>query len=179
MTIHRENPFLEPPGDRDPVRRLRGRLGGQVTLWTSGTPDDRAGLTVSSLMIAAGEQGRVLGLIDPDSDLMDTLATTDLAVVSLLHYRHHNLADVFAGQVPAPGGQFKQLSQGVSWAETSWGPLLSDVTTWVGVRVESVVETGWSSLVTATIEHAEIGDDGEPLVHRRGRYQHASTSSGG
>ncbi|QIX26319.1 flavin reductase [Nocardioides sp. JQ2195] len=173
MTIHRENPFLEPPGERDPVRRLRGRLGGQVTLWTSGASDDRAGLTVSSLMVAAGEPGRVLGLIDPDSDLMDTLASTDLAVVSLLHYRHHNLADVFAGTVPAPGGQFRQLREGVDWLETSWGPLLSDVTTWVGVRLETVVETGWSNLVTATIEKAEIGDDGEPLVHRRGRYQHA------
>lgn len=145
-----------------------------MTLWTSGTPDGRAGLTVSSLMVAAGEPGRVLGLIDPDSDLMDALAMTDLAVVSLLHYRHHNLADVFAGQTPAPGGQFKQLAEGVSWLETSWGPVLSDVTTWVGVRVESVVEVGWSSLVTATIEHAEIGDDGEPLIHRRGRYRHTS-----
>ena len=34
MTIHSEHPFLDP--DADPVRRLRGRLGGAVTLWTSG-----------------------------------------------------------------------------------------------------------------------------------------------
>ena len=34
VTIHTEHPFLDPDGD--PVRRLRGRLGGAVTLWTSG-----------------------------------------------------------------------------------------------------------------------------------------------
>ncbi|KQZ69851.1 flavin reductase family protein [Nocardioides sp. Root151] len=173
MTIHREHPFLEPPGERDPIRRLRGRLGGQVTLWTSGSPSERAGLTVSSLMVAAGQPGRVLGLIDPDSDLMDLLADSGTAAVSLLHYRHHNLADIFAGTVPAPGGQFTQLDEGVTWTDTEWGPVLSTVTTWVGVHVESVTEVGWSNLVTATVEHAVIGDDGEPLVHRRGRYQHA------
>ena len=36
VTIHSEHPFLEPESDRDPVRRLRGRLGGAVTLWTVG-----------------------------------------------------------------------------------------------------------------------------------------------
>ena len=52
MTIHTEHPFQDP--DVDPVRRLRGRLGGAVTLWTSGGASAdrdaggaaRAGLTV-------------------------------------------------------------------------------------------------------------------------------------
>ena len=41
VTIHSEHPFLEPEADRDPVRRLRGRLGGAVTLWTTGDEGDR------------------------------------------------------------------------------------------------------------------------------------------
>lgn len=172
MTIHSEHPFLEPHGDRDPVRRLRGRLGGQVTLWTSGSEQDRAGLTVTSVMVAAGPMGRVLALLDPDSDLCETLQETGTAVVSLLDYRHHGLADVFAGTMPAPGGQFAQLPAGVTWSSTQWGPLLSDVTTWVGVRLESTAEVGWSSLVTTTIEEAVVGEDDQPLIHRRGRYQH-------
>ena len=75
MTIHSEHPFLEP--ERDPVRQLRGRLGGAVTLWTSGTGDgplDRAGLTVTSVLVANGEPPRLLALLDPDSDLAETLA---------------------------------------------------------------------------------------------------------
>ena len=41
MTIHTTHPFLEPEGDRDPVRRLRGRLGGTVSLWTAGSAEAR------------------------------------------------------------------------------------------------------------------------------------------
>ena len=69
MTIHTEHPFLDPSAD--PVRRLRGRLGGAVTLWTSGAEESRAGLTVSSVMVAGGEPGRILALLDPDSDLRE------------------------------------------------------------------------------------------------------------
>ena len=49
-----------------PVRRLRGRLAAPVTLWTAPGP---AGLTVSSTLVADGEPGRLLGLIDEECDL--------------------------------------------------------------------------------------------------------------
>ena len=43
VTIHTTHPFADP--DARPARRLRGRLGGAVTLWTAGAGADRAGLT--------------------------------------------------------------------------------------------------------------------------------------
>lgn len=159
MTIHSGNPFPEAP---DELRRFRGRLGGAVSLWTSGT----AGLTVSSLMVAAGEPGRLLGLIDPDSDLMDALGETGRAVVQLLEWQHRDLAEAFAGRLPAPGGAFRMAS----WEETGFGPRLQDATTWAGVLVEDVREVGWSSLVTCTVGSVVVGDDEGPLFHRRGRY---------
>ena len=159
MTIHAGHPFPTPD---DPARRLRGRLGGQVSLWTSG----RAGLTVSSLMVAAGEPARVIALINPDSDLADALAETGTAVVQLLSWRHRAVADAFAGTAPAPGGPFRTGE----FVETSWGPRLADATTWAGVRVESTAAAGWSDLVTATLEEVTVGEDDEPLIHRRGRY---------
>ena len=167
MTIHSEHPFLEP--ERDPVRRLRGRLGGAVTLWTSGTGDgplDRAGLTVTSMLVANGQPPRVLALLDPDSDLAEMLAETGLAVVSLLTWDDRALADAFGGTAPAPGGAFRLGA----FVQTPWGPRLAGAATWGGVRLESTAEVGWSSLVTCVIEELEVGDD-EPLVHRRGRYQ--------
>ena len=166
MTIHSEHPFQEPEPDRDPVRRLRGRLAGTVTLWTSGADAERAGLTVSSLMVAGGEPGRLLALVDPDSDLHDRLRDTGRAVVQLLGWEDRDLADAFAGTAPAPGGPFRMAE----FRQTEWGPLLTGATTWAAASLESVTEVGWSALVTCTVDEVSIGDDVAPLVHRRGRY---------
>ncbi|MFW6775673.1 flavin reductase family protein [Nocardioides sp. CPCC 205120] len=180
MTIHTTHPFADPEPGRDPVRRLRGRLGGAVTLWTAGEGADRAGLTVSSLMVAHGEPGRVLALLDPDADLTDALEETGRAVVQLLRWRHRDLAEVFAGLAPAPGGPFRQAT----FTPTAWGPRLDGAEGWAGVRLESATEVGWSRLVTCVVEetHLEPAPDAAaaagdasaaadaPLVHRRGRY---------
>ncbi len=172
MTIHSEHPFLEPEQGRDPARRLRGRLGGTVTLWTAGSGRDQAGLTVSSHMVAGGEPARILALVDPDSDLRDRLESTGRAVVQLLTWEHRDLADVFAGVSPAPGGAFRAAE----FDDTAWGPRLSDVTTWAGVALETVGSVGWSDLVTCTLEEISIGDDVSPLTHRRGRYVRPSSN---
>ena len=167
MTIHSEHPFAEPEWRRDPVRRLRGRLGGTVTLWTAGGRTERAGLTVSSVMIAGGDPGHVLALVDPDSDFATTVQKTGLAVVQLLEWPHRDLAEAFAGLAPAPGGPFTLGT----WTETEWGPRLQDASAWAGVRLTGEQrEVGWSLLLDATLEHVELGEEHEPLVHRRGRY---------
>ncbi len=164
MTIHDTHPFLDP--DPDPVRRFRGRLGGAVSLWTAGAGADRAGLTVSSLMVAHGEPARLLALVDPDSDFADTLEETRRAVVTLLAWGHRDLADGFAGTAPAPGGVFRQAA----FEQTSWGPVLAGPHTWAGVELEETREVGWSRLVTCRVAEVTLGEDDEPLVHRRGRY---------
>jgi len=167
MTIHSGHPFAEPPAGRDPVRRLRGRLGGAVTLWATGSEPGRAALTVSSVLVAAGDPGRVLGLLDPDSDLALAAASTGTAVVALLQWRHRDLADAFAGVAPAPGGAFRLGS----WTQTPWGPLLDGVSAWAGIRFTGPArEVGWTELFDGVIEHVEIGDEEVPLEHRRGRY---------
>ena len=165
MTIHSENPFLDP--DPDPVRRLRGRLGGGVTLWTAGEGDERAGLTVSSLMVAIGEPDFVLALVDPDSDLGERLTETGAAVVHLLQWPDLALADAFAGMTPAPGGPFRLAS----WEQTEWGPRKVPAHTWAGVRLVDSRPMGWANLVTCEVQQVGVADDDEPLIHRRGRYQ--------
>jgi flavin reductase (DIM6/NTAB) family NADH-FMN oxidoreductase RutF len=163
VTIHTENPFADP--DPDPVRRFRGRLGGAVTLWTAGAGHDRAGLTVTSVLVAGGEPARVLALLDPVSDLAETLTEIGRAVVSVLTWDDRGLAEAFAGTAPAPGGAFRLAA----FADTPWGPRLESATTWAGVSLESTSTVGWSSLVTCVVDEAHVGD-GEALVHRRGRY---------
>jgi flavin reductase (DIM6/NTAB) family NADH-FMN oxidoreductase RutF len=165
VTIHAGHPFADP--EPDPVRRFRGRVGGTVSLWTAGTGTGRAGLTVTSFLVAPGPETRVLALLDPDADLTETLLSSGSAVVQLLTWGDRDLAEMFAGTAPAPGGTFAHAS----FEQTEWGPRLASATTWAGVRVDADHEVGWSRLVTTLVEHLEVGDDDEPLRHHRGRYR--------
>ena len=162
MTIHSSHPFATEP---DPVRAFRGRIGGAVSLWTAGTGADRAGLTVSSLMVANGSPGRVLGLLDPDAALTERLGETGRCVVQLLEWEDRDLADAFGGVAPAPGGPFALRT----WGETASGPVLAGRSHALG-RLESVAEAGWSVLATLLVEEIVLVEDRRPLEHRRGRY---------
>lgn len=164
MTIHSGHPFADP--DPDPVRRLRGRLGGAVTLWTSGGAGERAGLTVTSLMVAMGPEPRLLALLDPDSDLVEVLRETGRAVVQLLSWPDRQLAEAFAGTAPAPGGPFRQAE----FVDSGHGPRLASASSWADVRLEGEREVGWSVEVAVLVEHAVVGEEDDPLLHRRGRF---------
>jgi flavin reductase (DIM6/NTAB) family NADH-FMN oxidoreductase RutF len=161
------NPFADPD---DPVRRFRGRLGGAVSLWTTGDGASRAGLTVSSLMVANGEPARILGLLDPDANLTERLAERRTGVVQLLTWRDRDLAEAFAGTSPAPGGPFRTGA----WEQTAHGPALADRTRAL-VRLEELREVGWSSLAVLVIEELSVLPESEALEHRRGRYLRAES----
>lgn len=170
--IHSGDPFATPEHARSPLRRLRGRLAAPVTLWTAYHPTSGpAGLTVSSTLVVDGEPGRVLGLIDEESELWEALTAAGTFAVAPLDQRHRQLADRFAGLFPSPGGLFA-IDE---WTRTPYGPIPADVSTWAGCRLDGSRECGWSLLVEATVETVEIGEDAEPLLHYRGRYRGIST----
>ncbi len=164
MTIHSGHPFADP--DPDPARRLRGRLGGAVTLWTSGEGGTRAGLTVTSLMVALGPQPTLLALLDPDSDLVAELRARGRGVVQVLTWADRKLAEAFAGTAPAPGGPFRQAE----FVETPHGPRLATATTWADVALVGERPVGWSVEVEVALEAVTVGADDAPLLHRRGRF---------
>lgn len=164
MTIHSTHPFADP--EPDPVRRLRGRLGGAVSLWTAGDAGERSGLTVTSLMLAHGEPAHVLGLLDPDADLTELLVETGRCVVQLLSWPDRDLAEAFAGTAPAPGGPFRMAA----FEQTPWGPRLASATAWAGATLVDRRDVGWSLEVTCRLDEVSVGDEDAPLLHRRGRY---------
>lgn len=164
MTIHSSHPFAD--ADPDPARRFRGRVGSGVSLWTAGEGASRAGLTVTSLMVALGPSPSVLGLLDPDSDLLAELRETGRAVVQLLTWQDRGLAEAFAGTAPAPGGPFRQAE----FTPTPYGPLLVGAATHARVSLVGEREVGWSVEVQAALDEVTVGDDAHPLLHRRGRF---------
>lgn len=164
MTIHSAHPFATPPDLRDATRRFRGRLASTVTLWAAGDGRARAGLTVSSTLVVPGEPARLIGLVDPDSELADALEA-GRAAVSVLIAGDAAVADAFAGLAPSPGGPFRAASFG----QTEWGPVLAS-RTWCGLRLESTRPMGWSTEVVGVLERIEIADAAPPLVHWGGRY---------
>ena len=171
VSIHSEHPFLTPEPDRDPVRRLRGRLNASVTIWTTGAGRARAGLTVSSVFIAEGEPAEVVGLVNADSALGEELEETRTLVVNVLGAEHRTAADVFAGRTPSPGGTFRTGN----WTDTDWGPVLEGVPAWTGARLVDgpLLRSGWAYLVRAAIEHVELralADEEQALGYLRGRY---------
>jgi len=168
VTIHSEHPFLEPDSERRAARRLRGRLAAPVTVWTAAYDGRRAGLTVSSLVVADGEPARVLGLLDDESELWTLLRRDRRCAVTLLAPDDHPVADVMAGLAPSPGGAFRTGD----WRDTDWGPVLAD-RSWVGTRLAGEPRTvGWSLLAELEVEQVRLlaGDDPGALAYRRGRY---------
>ncbi len=164
MTIHAGHPFPTPP---DPMRRFRGRVGGTVSLWTAGSGADRAGLTVTSFLLAQGEPAHLVAAIDPDSDLRDALEETGRGVVALLGWGDRYLAEAFAQTAPAPGGPFRQAG----FTQTEHGPVLSHATAYALVSLREAHDLGWSLLVTCRVDEVEVDEETQPaLGHRRGRF---------
>jgi 3-hydroxy-9,10-secoandrosta-1,3,5(10)-triene-9,17-dione monooxygenase reductase component len=169
MTIQSSDPFATPDDLRSPVRKMRGRLPSAVTLWTAAGHDGtRAGLTVSSTQIVDGEPGRLIGLLDDESELWSAASASGRFAVMPLGAADRQLADRFAGLLPAPGGLFV----GYQWEQTDWGPVLGGRSAWLGCHLDDARPLGWSLLVEATIEHVSIDSSDEPpLLHHRGRYR--------
>ncbi len=125
MTIHSTHPFADP--EPDPVRRFRGRLGGAVTLWTTGSDAARSGLTITSLMVANGETASILALVDPDSDFLDGVRETGRCVVQgpvVVRAR------LWPRCSPAPRRRPVAPSRTADFEQTAWGPRLVAATSW-------------------------------------------------
>lgn len=167
MTIHSSDPFATPEHARSPLRRLRGRMPAAVTLWTAYGSDGRpAGLTVSSTVVADGDPGLVLGLIDDESDLYTAALASGRVAITVLRAEDGQLADRFAGLLPAPGGPFADGQ----WERTEYGPVRAGTQTWAACRVSSSQPVGYAWLVQAIVDSVQLGDAERPLVHHRGRY---------
>ncbi len=166
------NPWADPPEARDPVRRLRGHLVLPVTVWVAAgdgnegeEPMPPIGLTVSSVVVSQGAPPMLAGLISPASDFADVLGASASGrfAVQLLGSAHRRLAQHFAGELPAP-------SELLATRSSLYGPLLEAVTDRLFCRMTDSKPFGWSLLVEAEVEAAEVGEPGRGLAWYRGAF---------
>ena len=165
--IHSEHPFATPEEDRDPVRRFRGRLAAPVTIATASSKETRAGLTVSSILVADGEPARVVFLVGPTSDFYEAMSGSGRFVVHVLEKPHRNIGDRFAGLVPSPGGPFA----GLEVFDGHWGPELVEIRTRLYCTFESGTDSTYHIVVEGFVDRTDLHDLIEPLVYYRGRYR--------
>lgn len=165
MTIHGEHPFAVPEGERDPLRRLRGRLAAPVTVWGSGAGEQRTASTVAATLVAEPEL--LVGLVGADGDLAARLRSTGAFTVAVLGADQRDLADEAAGVRPAPGGVFRTQR----WLDTPFGPVPAAVSGWAGCRVQRTEELGWQLLVVGQVAQVELSEPQQPLVWWRGGYR--------
>ena len=170
VTIHHSHPFEAGEQDRNPLRRFRGRMTSPVSIWAATSGGRRAGWTLSSFIVADGDPGEVIGLVDEESALADILPETTAVTVNLLGWNQRMLADAFAGVAPAPGGPFSLAA----WNDTDWGPVLTNSLGWIGARLRPDPDhAGWGLLLRAVVERVEIQANpaDELLCYVRGRYR--------
>ena len=160
------DPFAVPLEDRRPDRRFRGRLVAPVTVWTASAEDRRAGLTVSSLLIAEGDPAVVIGLLDPLSDLFNLVIERGAFVVHVLEAGDQRIAGMFAGAYPVD--PFEE----VETLDSEFGPVIVGARHTLGCRLGGSEEVGFQILVRGPIDVLKIEEGAvQPLVRYRGRYR--------
>ena len=169
MTIHSSHPFLPPPEEREPARRLRGRLPAPVSIWTSRTDDERDGWTISSMLVANGDPAELVALVNEDADWWELFRETGYATVNVLGPGQGWIADVFARVAPSPGGVFRTGE----WTDAPHGPRLAGCSAWVSVRLVDAYppSAGWGLLVRATVESVDLAEGVPVLEHLGGHYR--------
>ncbi len=165
VRLRTEDPFETPAEDRRSDRRLRGRLVAPVTVWTASTIASRAGLTISSLLVAEGDPPHVLGLVDPLSELRELAETSGRFLVHVLSKDDRHLAGAFAGQYP--GDPF----EGLEFVDAPYGPRLSGDRTVAGCRFLRAEPAGFQELVVGAVEEIDFSTRASaPLARFRGQY---------
>jgi flavin reductase (DIM6/NTAB) family NADH-FMN oxidoreductase RutF len=119
------------------------------------------------MMVAEGDPSHVLGLISDTTDLYEIIVSSGRFVIHVVTDREANLADVFAGTRPAPGGAFASLDTSVS----KWGPVISGLAARAYCTLVDETEPGFQKLIRGRIDDIDIGEPEGPLIHYRGRYR--------
>ncbi|KKB81347.1 hypothetical protein VW35_03630 [Devosia soli] len=159
------------PTDRPVVtaaefRAALSSMGSSVSVVTGRRGDERVGRTVTAVMSLSATPPSVLISIDIVSRLADFIAKTRQFSLAMLASDQAEIADAFAGKVPAES----RFSLG-RWTEWPSGmPLLDGAMTVIDCEVIGSIETGTHVLFAGAIVEAETHAGRAPLIWQRHGY---------
>lgn len=162
-----DDPFVAPVDQRDPAKRLRGRLAAPVTIWTtydgSGVP---VGVTISSVIVVDGDRPSVVAIVQPLSEFWEAVGESGRFVLHVVDSGAQRVADTFAGRYPGADSSFPPDT-----IASEWGPVLGRFPTRAYCTLAGVLLEGQPLVVRGLIDRLAVDEDAErPLVHYRGRY---------
>ncbi len=170
MTVITPFPSTASRIQDDPAtfRKALRHLPGGVSVITTGTGDERTGLTATSVSSLSAEPPTLMFGLNRSSSSFPTLSRQRSFGVNILSAVQQEVADRFAGR----GGE-----KGVArYADAQWttgvtgAPLLAGALAALDCEVEELIERHSHVIVIGRVREIRLGDDEAALLYWRGAY---------
>lgn len=152
----------------DELREVMRRYPAGISVVTLDNDGERLGLTIASLVSLSLEPPLVGISVAKTAAMHELLRGAGGFAVSILGAHQEALAQHFARGVPPIA-----MWHGIDVRESPRGPLLEGSLGWVECGLETELDAGDHTFFLGTVERAEPGADGPPLVRLGGAYRSA------
>ena len=154
----------------DNLKLALRRLGGGVSIITTGQGDQRTGATVTSATALSVDPPRMLVSLNSSSSTWPIVRQTGTFAVNLPGNEHEIVAQNFAG--------FGGLAGQDRYRDAEWGrlatgaPVLLDAAAVIDCEVEEVIERYSHVIVIGSVKAIRLGE-GNSLIYQAGKFLHS------
>jgi flavin reductase (DIM6/NTAB) family NADH-FMN oxidoreductase RutF len=151
----------------DPLayRHVAGAFATGVSVVTTGRDGNFHAITINSLTSVSLEPTLLLICLDQGSRTLPLAAESGVFNINILREDQEHISRLFAS---------KSASHALSDVDFELGalgaPLIGGCLAYLQCRVVDQMEAGDHTILLAEVVHAEMGDEGPPLLYFRGRY---------
>ncbi len=181
MSLALENEHGMLPFSHSLPRQMRGgavdigqfRLGmraltGAVTVLTTGSGQERLGLTATAVCSLSGEPPRLLACVNQRGTTFGAMRAKAVLAVNVLSAGQIGIAERFAGMDKSGEDRF---AMGV-WREGQWGalPILEGACSTFECAITEIIDACTHGIVIADIMAVTTTADAKPLLYSDGRF---------
>ena len=156
--------------DTDALRNTMRKWASAITVVTSISGEQRAGVTASSFTSVALEPPTILICLQDYIKTYHLIQESGVFAVSILKSYQAHLSAQFAGFVPLPEGEDRFYGVEIMTQATGV-PILKDSLAWMDCRLTTIHPVGTTGIIVGEVIATGQSLDGDPLVyHNRGYY---------